>query len=200
MSPGRRLDPDRRIVPGRAGVVGGRTVPVVGALAAVLTLVACDTAGHHDPSAPGARDPVGLISVVSSPPPAPTDDSGAVAAAMRYQLTHCAWDWHTSFATHLDAETALATANYAQQLRAQADPVTWDSEVVGQRQTVTCTVLDARLAEGAPDDPVTAYVRLVVLMHVTSDRGSFQTGELSATCLMRLVDGQWLVDGPFEGG
>lgn len=199
MTPGRRLDPGRRIVPGRANVVGGRTVPVVGALAAVLTLAACDTTGH-DPSAPAASSPAGSIAVVSSPPPSPTGDSGAVAAAMRYQLTHCAWDWRTSFATHLDAETALATANYAQQLRAQADPVTWDSEVVGQRQMVTCTVLDARLAEGAPDDPVTAYVRLVLLMHVTSTRGSFQTGELSATCLMRMVDGQWLVDGPFEGG
>lgn len=123
-----------------------------------------------------------------------------MAAATRYQLTHCAWDWHTPFAAHLDAETALATADYARQLRAQADPVTWQSEVIGQQQTVRCTVLDARLAQGAPDEPTTAYVRLVVLMHVSSVRGSFDTGELSATCLMRQMDGRWLVDGPFEGG
>lgn len=119
---------------------------------------------------------------------------------MRYQPTHCAWNWHTPFAAHLDAETSLATPGYARQLRARADPVAWQSEVVGLRQIVTCTILDARLAADAPDDPVTAYVRLVVLIHVTSTRGSFDTGELSATCLMRLVDGQWLVDGPFEGG
>lgn len=171
---------------------------MVGTLATAVALAACGTAGHHDPVSTTVSAAAASLTVVGPPPP--TDGSGAVAAAMRYQLAHCAWDWHTPFAAHLAAETSLATPGYARRLRAQADPVTWQAEVVGQRQTVSCTVLDARLALGAPDDAVTAYVRLVVLMHVTSVRGSFDTGELSATCLMRRVDGQWLVNGPFEGG
>lgn len=179
----------------RHGVGRGGTA-TAGVLAAALTLTACGT-GHHEPPA-STHAAASAVPVLSVPPP--PDGSGAVTAAVRYELTHCAWDWHTSFEAHLDTETALATADYARQLRAQADPVTWQNEVMGQQQTVRCTVLDARLVQGAPDDPTTAYVRLVVLMHVTSVRGSFNTGELSATCLMRQVDGQWLVDGPFEGG
>lgn len=130
----------------------------------------------------------------------PGVDENAVAAAVRYELTHCSWDWSVPFAVHLAAETALATPTYGLELRARADQVSWRAIVVRQHQVVTCRALDARLEPDAPNTDTTAYVRLVLAMHVDSRLGSFDTGELTASCLMRRIGERWLVAGPFQGG
>lgn len=181
------------------------TAASLGVLCAAVGLSACGTTPSAVMRRSAASTTVQRSAALASPVPRPVtlptaDGDAAVTAAVGYELAHCAWDWRTPFAAHVAAETALATPGYARTLRRQADPVTWRSEVIAQRQSVTCTVLDAALMPDAPNDATTSYVRLMVRMHVSSTRGSFDTGELTASCLMRLVNNRWLIDGPFEGG
>lgn len=183
---------------------GTITAMTVGAatIAAAIAFSACSpgTDPVDRPHLKQTSSPPGPAAGSADPATAPTGGSAAVAAAVHYELVHCSWDWRMSFADHLAAETALATPAFGSRLRSQADPLSWRREVIAQQQRVTCTVLDARLALDAPNTPSSAFVRLIVLMHIESSRGSFDTGELTATCLVRRIGGRWLVDGPFQGG
>jgi hypothetical protein len=136
--------------------------------------------------------------------PSGGDWNAAVTAAARWQLAHCSWSWRDRFEAHLADETRLATPEYAARLAARTDRTSWQREVVAQRQVVSCSVTRAGLAAGAPHDTQTAYVRLTVTMHVSSIRGSWDSGPLDATAVMRLTPraggARWLVDGPFVGG
>lgn len=173
-----------------------RVLPSLVVLVALMLLVvACGpaepTAGQSGPSTAPASTSAASSAAAADP---------AVAAAVAFQLAHCQWDWRSGRPAYLAAQQSLATAEYGQQLAANVNPVSWEQEVVAERQTVTCAVDTARRVPNAPSTPTRVYVRITSTSHVVSTLGSFDTGTALAAWVVDLVSGSWLVSGTFEGG
>lgn len=185
--------------------MAGGPVPRTGCALAVAALVLTGCSVAHT-----RRDPPNPPRDASTPTPAaqPTntragtepDIGAATDAAIAFQLARCAWDWHEPYASYLAAQASAATPRYAAQLRAVDDPESWYAEVVAERQVVDCAVERAWLVSAAPNTASTVYVRLVSAVHVSSRRGSFDTGPLTSAWRLQRVGDRWLVDGPVEGG
>ena len=138
-----------------------------------------------------ASQPAGSVSARADP---------AVWAAVRFELARCRWDWHEPHASYVAAQQAYATPAYATVLARSADAASWAGEVVAERQVVTCAVSDAHRAMHAPTTPTRVFVRMTVSAHISSMLGSFAAGAATASWLVALLRGEWLVNGPFEGG
>jgi hypothetical protein len=144
-----------------------------------------------------------LSSSASVPAPAQTDlahRDPAVWAAVKFELAHCQWDWRSPMAAYVGAQKDYASPEYGQQLAVAVDPTSWQQEVVKEQQVVTCAVSAPRRVLNAPSTASQVYVRMTAVSHITSTLGSFEAGDSTASWVVRLVDGHWLVTGPFEGG
>lgn len=166
-------------------------------VALMLLLVACGPAEPPDGPPGPSTGPASTSAAATS---ASTAVDPAVAAAVAFQLAHCQWDWRSGRPAYLAAQQSLATGEYGQQLAATVNPVSWDQEVVAERQTVTCAMDTARRVPNAPSTPTRVYVRITSTSHVVSTLGSFDTGTALAAWVVDLVSGSWLVSGTFEGG
>lgn len=171
-------------------------------LLTVLSLAAAGcTSGPTDPDPSQSASPSAVTLA-----PAPVSSTGAAAAdpavwaAVRFEQAHCAWDYRQPLAAYVAAQRALATAAYGRELAAETDTASWRQEVVAGRQVVTCDVTDARRLVGAPSTATTVYTRLTASAHITSSMGSFDAGDRLVSLRVELVDGHWLVAGPYTGG
>lgn len=142
-------------------------------------------------------------SAALAPSPVPTRQLAgdpALAAAVAFERAHCAWTWRQPMASYVAAQQVLATPAYRSRIAAEADPVSWRTEVVAEQQSVTCTVSAAHRLVGAPSTSTRVYTRLTVTEHITSTMGNFTGGQQLVSWLVQLVDGHWLVAVPFSGG
>ena len=80
----------------------------------------------------------------------------AVPVAVQFERAHCGWSWRESREAYLAGQQQLATISFARQLAGASDPVTWDEEVIAQKQTVSCTVHNAVRMVDAPSTASTA--------------------------------------------
>lgn len=176
-----------------------RVIPSLVVLLALLLLVAaCGTAA---PTANGTDPAPSTTTTTTVPPPAPASGTDpAIDSAAAFQLAHCQWDWRTGQQAYLAAQQSRATGEYAAQLATTTNPASWEQEVVGQRQIVTCAVDTARRVPNAPSTSTRVYVRITSTSHVVSTLGSFDTGTTLSAWVVDLVSGSWLVSGTFEGG
>lgn len=169
-------------------------------LALTLTVAGCTSGGG---SSADVTDPPSSPAVSLAPRAVPSSlarTDPAVWAAVRFEQAHCSWNWKQPLASYVAAQRALATAQYGRQLAAEADPVSWRQEVIAGQQTVTCSVTAAHRLVGAPTSPTLVYTRLTITENVTSTLGSFSGGERLVSLRVQLVDGRWLVAGPYTGG
>jgi hypothetical protein len=171
---------------------------------AALTVTGCTVANARRGGM--STPPLASASTLAAPGPtsgatgAEPDVGAAIRAAIAFQLGRCAWDWHEPYPSYLSAQASVATPRYAAQLRATDDPESWYAEVIAQQQVVSCAIERAWQISNAPNTATAVYVRLVAEMHVSSRRGSFDTGPLTAAWRLVARGGRWLVDGPVEGG
>jgi hypothetical protein len=170
--------------------------------ALVLMLIAAALTGC---SRAGSSSPTSSVPAVPSLAPTPADTAlahtdPAVWAAVRFEQAYCSWDWRRPQASYVAEQQELTTPEFATQLAAAADPVSWRDEVVAEHQQVTCTASDAQRLVGAPTSATTVYVRMDVDEQVSSTMGSFDAGQKVASWRVERSGGQWLVAGSFEGG
>lgn len=159
--------------------------------------------GLHAQRPPPVAPTTATPAVTLAPSPIATSQIGhdpALAAAVHFEQRHCAWTWRRPLTAYVAAQRSLATTEFGRQLAAAADPGSWHREVILGRQVVTCSVTAAHRLVGAPSTSTSVYTRLAVAEHVTSTMGSFAGGERLASLRVQLVDGRWLVAGPYTGG
>ncbi|SOD72935.1 hypothetical protein SAMN05892883_2248 [Jatrophihabitans sp. GAS493] len=174
------------------------------ALLLMLVLMATGVAGcgHRAPAAPEPRSALST-STSALPQPALTElahTDPAVWAAVEFELEHCAWNWQIPMATYIGAQQVFASPEYGQQIAAEADPASWQQEVIQEREVVTCTVTGPARVQNAPSTATQVYVRMTANSHITSTLGSFDSGLATASWVVQLAGGHWRVTGPFEGG
>ncbi len=181
-----------------------RAVAVLGVLAVAGCTRAPSVAAPTVTAIPAASTPeisTQPATVVDDvPPPASTAGTAVLDAARSFAAAQCSWSWRDPRDDHVTALAALATPTYAALVARQSSAVRWRTEVVTQRQVVTCRITDARLAGGAPPVDGVAYARVSTISHVESTVGSFDTGLLQRSWRLELAGGRWLVAGPFAGG
>ena len=181
------------------------TSAAVSALVLVLLVVALTGCASTtaDTTKATVATPADARSTLLAPSPAPSGlarTDPPVWAAVGFERAHCAWNWHQTQQRYLAGQQALATASYGKQLAAAADPVSWRDTVVGQKQTVTCTVSDAVRDVDAPTTATAVYIRMSVNTQITSTLGTFAGGEQIASWLVVRTAAGWRVAGSFEGG
>lgn len=169
-------------------------------LAIVLALTGCSRSSTPAPRAQPVSQPRTPVRITPPAAPNPASAEPAVAAAVRFERAHCAWNWREPRQTYVSAQQKLATPAYAAHLAAASDPTSWRDGVVAQKQTVACTISDAARAVDAPSTSSTVYVRMTVNTEITSTLGTFAGGQRIDSWLMRRVANHWLVSGTFEGG
>lgn len=175
------------------------------ALLLMLLVLLVTAATGCNRSLPASRQETAhsTTATVPLPRPVPADLAAgdpAVWAAVEFELQHCQWDWHTPLAVYVGAQRTYASPEYGQQIAASANQASWQQEVVKEQQAVTCTVSSPIRVPNAPSTAEQVYVRMTADSHITSTRGSFDAGSSTASWIVQLLDGRWLVTGPFEGG
>lgn len=172
-------------------------------LLAILVLLLVPLTGCHAGGQPASGPSTATAAVALALSPAGSGLSRsdpAVWAAVQFELAHCRWDWRQPQAAYVAMQRLYATAAYGAQLAGSADTGSWQNEVVAEHQVVTCTVTSAHRTIGAPSTATHVYVRMTASAQISSSQGDFTAGDASASWLVVLTSGHWLVSGPFEGG